>query len=220
MTALEAALAALTPRADRLDRERLMFLAGRASVLGEKAVEGATAGLSGSGRDSTAGQASRGTQHSRWPWPAAFAAMTAVAAGLLVALVTRPGPQVVERIAPVRPGSQAAKSAPADHRPAAPAGSDKPVEGGEEFRSTPRWPWDTLALDRSDGRDGRLARAGLSRADYARLLESASDRRAEAFLAPASADKIPQTPPPPVSNREFLDSLLKETGLDRMERQS
>src|SRR5262245_17587314 len=54
-------LARLRPRDDRLDRERLAFLAGQASV----------------------------TPRGR-AWPVAFGAMTAVAASLLFLLVTRP----------------------------------------------------------------------------------------------------------------------------------
>jgi hypothetical protein len=73
LKAMEAELSALRPRDDRLDRERLVFLAGRASTAGRPAM-------------------------GRWAWPAAFAGMTAVAAGLLVALVLRPEPEVVERI--------------------------------------------------------------------------------------------------------------------------
>jgi hypothetical protein len=56
-------LARLQPRDDRLDRERLAFLAGQASV----------------------------TPRGR-AWPVAFGAMTAVAASLLFLLVTRPEP--------------------------------------------------------------------------------------------------------------------------------
>ncbi|HEV7226141.1 MAG TPA: hypothetical protein VGN42_25765 [Pirellulales bacterium] len=66
----EALLSSLVPRATGIDRDRLMFLAG---------------------------QRERG-QRGRWAWPAAFSAMTALAASLLIALVARPGPQVVERI--------------------------------------------------------------------------------------------------------------------------
>jgi hypothetical protein len=61
--ALAAQLKTLVPRADRLDRERLMFLAGRAAAAPEF--------------DSRV----------HWAWPAAFVAMTALAATLLVVLV-------------------------------------------------------------------------------------------------------------------------------------
>ena len=77
LQSLEAALAALVPRAERLDRDRLMFEAGRESVLKS---------------------ASRG----RWAWPALSTAMTALAGARLVLLVHRPEPRVVERIVYVR----------------------------------------------------------------------------------------------------------------------
>lgn len=70
-----AELAALSPRA-RLDRDRLMYLAGQAS-----------AAMPMYGRDAR-----------RWVWPAAFSGMTAVAASLLLLLALRPSPPVVERI--------------------------------------------------------------------------------------------------------------------------
>jgi hypothetical protein len=84
LSALEAELAALVPRVDNLNRDRLMFLAGQASV------------------ESKASQATIQTPPprlpARWAWPTAFAAAATVAASLLVALVNRPAPQVVERI--------------------------------------------------------------------------------------------------------------------------
>jgi hypothetical protein len=81
----EAALAGLMPRADRLDRDRLMFLAGQQSIL-----------------PSTFG---RGTQRvpggeggkRKWAWPSAFATMSAVATVLLAMVVYKPAPQVVDR---------------------------------------------------------------------------------------------------------------------------
>ena len=73
LKAIEAELAALSPREDRLDRQRLIFLAGQASAAGR-------GGRSG------------------WAWPASLAGMTAVAATLLVMLLVRPEPRVVERV--------------------------------------------------------------------------------------------------------------------------
>jgi hypothetical protein len=73
LKAFEAKLAALTPRDDRLDRERLIFLAGQASVTAD------------AGRSPAYVVGWR-----RHPaWPAAFAAMTAVAATLLCVLITQ-----------------------------------------------------------------------------------------------------------------------------------
>jgi hypothetical protein len=69
-----AELARLRPRDDRLDRERLAFLAGQASVAPAPSKPSKALGLPLEGR----------------AWPAAFAAMTAIAATLLCLLVARP----------------------------------------------------------------------------------------------------------------------------------
>ena len=166
LTAFEAALAALAPRADRLDRERLMFLAG---------------------------QASRGARHARWPWPAAFAAMTAVAAGLLVALVMQSRPQPARTI-PVPPDSVAAKG---NRHPATPPVRDEPIESGPEDQrpSTAPWPSDAMVL-------------------------SPADRRLERILVAESPGAAPGSDMPgaargPASYRELLESLLKDAGLEK-----
>jgi hypothetical protein len=84
---LEAELAALTPRAANVDRDRAMFLAGQASV----------------------GSPLARPSSRPWAWPAAFSAMTALAASLLVTMAIRPSVQVVERI--VRVGVETASPA-------------------------------------------------------------------------------------------------------------
>jgi hypothetical protein len=77
LTDFEAALAQLAPRIEGFDRERLMFLAGQAAVL----------------RDRAAGRSWK----TRWAWPAAFSAMTAVAASLLLLLCLRSESTVATR---------------------------------------------------------------------------------------------------------------------------
>jgi hypothetical protein len=74
LKALEARLAELSPRDNRLNRERLMFLAGRASIEGP---------IETSRRVPLVGLRNNA-------WPAAFAGMTAIAASLLAVLVARP----------------------------------------------------------------------------------------------------------------------------------
>jgi len=74
LTPFETALAALAPRVEGFDRERLIFLAGQASALRERG-----AGVSPA---------------ARWAWPAAFSAMTAVAAALLAMLCIRGQPEI------------------------------------------------------------------------------------------------------------------------------
>ncbi len=66
LTAVEAALASLTPSAGCLDRDRLLFLAGRAS-----------------------------RERGRWRWPSAAAAASLLAACLGAALAFRPAVRVV-----------------------------------------------------------------------------------------------------------------------------
>ena len=74
LKSIEARLAALSPRDDRLDRERLMFLAGQASV--EPTYS----------QPRTRGKSRRSLRG----WQKAFACMTVVAATLLAILATRP----------------------------------------------------------------------------------------------------------------------------------
>jgi hypothetical protein len=81
LKAIEAALASLSPRTDRLDRERLIFLAGQQSMAG--------------------GHIGVTKRVRRWGWPAALGAMTTVAASLLVALLVRGQPPVEVRIVKV-----------------------------------------------------------------------------------------------------------------------
>ena len=92
LKALEAELAALVPRTDRLDRQRLIFLAGQQSA-GAARVHPATAAR-------------------RWGWPAGFVAMTATAAALAVTLLLQPDPQVVVRYVTVPAKSVAVDPAP------------------------------------------------------------------------------------------------------------
>jgi hypothetical protein len=95
LKSFEAALAALAPRTDRLDRDRLIFLAGQQSVLPSP--------------DQLLVGARRGTQRvpggeggvyrkQHWAWPTAFTAMSAVAATLLVMLISNPKHQAVDRV--------------------------------------------------------------------------------------------------------------------------
>src|SRR5208282_1560477 len=100
LSELEATLAALVPRMEALNRDRLMFLAGQASVESKlsQPAGGQIADLP------TLRQVGNLPHATGWAWPAAFAAMTGIAALLLAVLVIRsappateqPGPQMVE----------------------------------------------------------------------------------------------------------------------------
>lgn len=72
MTDLEHALSALQPTKGRLDRDRLMFEAGRRSAIAPS--------------------------RPRWAWPAVAASLAAVVLGQTVALGRRPEPRVVDRL--------------------------------------------------------------------------------------------------------------------------
>lgn len=82
LSELEAALGGLLPRPSRLDRDRLLFLAGQASA---------------SSSPASAEQRERPNRR-HWIWPAISALSTAAAVVLAVLLVMRPGPQVVREI--------------------------------------------------------------------------------------------------------------------------
>jgi hypothetical protein len=109
LAAVEAALGSVGPGPSRLDRDRVMFLAGRASLA-----------------KPPVGRAHR---NRRWAWPAAFSAMTAVAATLLVILVAQePQPRIVQVIQPPpTPDSDDATGPHERDAPDAPAVSKKPV---------------------------------------------------------------------------------------------
>jgi len=74
LQSFEARLAKLAPRDDRLDRERLIFLAGQASIT--------------AANDGTSLPVHDWRRHPAWP--AAFAGMSALAATLLAILLARP----------------------------------------------------------------------------------------------------------------------------------
>jgi hypothetical protein len=95
LKAVEAELAGLRPRTDRLQRDRLLYLAGQASFAGASSRRSALLRV-------------------HWAWPATAAVMSAVAATLLVMLLSRPGPQIVERFVErpaARPDAQETRQA-------------------------------------------------------------------------------------------------------------
>ena len=102
----ESQLAGLAPRT-AIDRDRLMYLAGRASVENDGLAR-STRGLTRSVRSTT-----RSVRSATW----ALAAMTTAAGVLLAMVLHRPEPQVVERIVEKRVEVPAAVAVP---EPAAP----------------------------------------------------------------------------------------------------
>jgi hypothetical protein len=137
---LEAALRALVPRAQRLDRDLLMFMAGQASV--EISAGGCHGDARVAIRQRQHAHASVGMAPKRlpgacfssipgWAWPAALAAMTGVAASLLVALAIRPAPRVVERIV------ERTVTVPAAPQEPAAAVAERPGRVGRAQRAPP-----------------------------------------------------------------------------------
>ena len=108
LTDLAAALSTLAPQKSGIDRDRLMYLAGCASVTAETPVASGSA--------------------TKWLWPMATGVMTAVALLLGVLLVFKPPPQTTPLATPEhelpldgkRPPSEAASDGLAAELPAAP----------------------------------------------------------------------------------------------------
>jgi hypothetical protein len=108
LSELELALAALVPRDEGLNRDRLMYLAGQASVVSEKQ------------ESVTPLRSVRRRNLMNWAWPSAFATMTGIAALLMVALVVRPEQRVEERIVFV-------PTAPPERAPMSDRSGDDPI---------------------------------------------------------------------------------------------
>lgn len=173
----EQALCSLMPRAAQLDRDRLMFLAGQASV--PQASQECEPAVDQSHRLDVVR-----SRRSRWGWPAAFSAMTAVAAALLVALLNRPAPQIIERIVrvPVEVPRTAVDAADA------PDQADRFAEDAARAERADRWP----AADDS----------------YLHLRRQALALGIDSWMD-AVSPPTPASVEAPASYRELRDSLLQ-----------
>lgn len=90
LAAVEAALSSLKPATSALDRDRVMYLAGRAAA--------------------AASRPSAGRRPFTWFWPAATAASLLVAATLGAVVIGRGQPQPVERVVYVKVAEPAAEA--------------------------------------------------------------------------------------------------------------
>ncbi|HVC94405.1 MAG TPA: hypothetical protein VND64_11980 [Pirellulales bacterium] len=183
LNAIAASLSSLSPSTGRLDRDRLMFLAGEAAALSSSA-------LPNSAMSRTAMSQSHEVQlrlaARRWAWPAAFSMVSAVAATLLAVLLARPEPRVIERVVRLPAEPQAVVDTPAG---AAVARADAPeqVERGRSERP---------AHNRRRG-DG----------DYLSLRDRVLARGIDSWTSSLSASNV--APPETTHNhRELLESVL------------
>jgi hypothetical protein len=200
---IEAALASLVPRGDRLSRDRLMFLAGQASVGGR------TGAMATPGTDRrlvapctprrnmpTTSVGMAPARGARWAWPSAFAAMSAAAATLLVALLVRPETGSGNRIADAStPGQPPAEQAAVADRP-----PDSRLQTPASSLRTP----DSVLSTHPEGTALRFPR---SRDSYHELLARVLDRGLDAWKPPAGSG-VTVTAAAPATYRELLESLL------------
>jgi hypothetical protein len=161
LSEIESALASLAPREGQIDRDRLMFRAGQAAARAE----------------------ARPARARRWAWPAAFSTMTAVAAAMLMALILRPEPRIIERLVPV--------SSLADR--------------GEKDSSPPSASSVVPAAPTS----GSAPRVAPVAAAYPQLLARVLERGLDAWPPAASASlPAPRAEGGPASFREYREQLL------------
>jgi hypothetical protein len=215
LKAIEAALASLTPRTDRLDRERLIFLAGRQSAC--RSTKGTVPFSLRENRDSPLREnrdsplrENRDSPRVRWGWPAAFSAMTAVAASLLVALLLQGQPRVEVRIVkvPVEPAGNG-QVVPGENLPVPPAAAPrigplpdkpeafpKPVAGSGLFA--------LVGLDWAQLYDRE--RPG-SETSYPSLRERLLREGVDSWPAPSPGANVKPTPAP-LPYRKFLEKVL------------
>ncbi len=183
----EEALASLRPRADGLD-PRWRFLLAQEATLNQN-LSGGDSQVAGQFLCSRCGAvSSRRGDKRRWAWPAAFSAMTAVAAALLVALAARVAPPAAapgggDGVSLPMAASAGRQAAPESWLPARNVARNYPVSGSDE----------TAYLDLRD----QVLRFGV-----------------DSWRSPASAVAATTNATEPVlSYREQLDRLLKQESL-------
>ena len=203
LKALEADLASLVPRTDRLDRERLMFMAGQESVLARAGRKGTVPFSLRENWDSP--RENWDSPLGRWAWPGAFAVMTAVAATLLVMLLLQPEvPAEIRFVEAPGPLPDEEHIARDESPPIAPP-EDRHIEPPPQRAVGP-------SLLASVGLDWlQLADRGQPRpeASYGRLLEQMLEGGIDDRRLPVSVAG-PKDAPAPVPYRELRDRLLGE----------
>ena len=206
LEAFEAALASLRPKGDRLDPRWREFLAKQASLTAAMASgqapelleamsqgHGASDGAPFCAFCGRTGPTPKGVR--RWAWPAAFAAMTTVAATLLVMLASRPGPQIA-----ADPGDAVSPTVAQENgqTPAKPSPEATPTRSERAAR--------TAVLSHHPKRSRRPPAAS-----YPQLLDKVMAQGLAAWEPPsAGALEDWQMARAPLSSRELLNRLLHE----------
>jgi hypothetical protein len=186
--ALEAVLASFDPPPLGVDRDRVMFLAGQASV----------AGKAGAGRALGVG----------WIWPGALAGMTAVAATLLVILLVQSRGRIARETPPDRrPAETVGRDA------AEPPGAAKPAwDDQQEARPAVRQPALAAAGMAAFGRlEADVQRRLDSKAEYDRVIEQIALHGFDAREPGVGTSDRPGGPAAPsASYREWLERFRSE----------
>jgi hypothetical protein len=180
LNAIAAALSSLSPSTGRLDRDRLMFLAGEAAAQSNLAMP----------RLAMSHELPPRLAARRWAWSMAFSTMSAVAATLLAVRLARPEPKVIERIVRLPAEPQVVVGTLAG---AAVTRADAPARLGQDERSSPERP----AHDRRIG-DG----------DYLSLRDRVLTLGLDSWTSPRpTSNAEPQETTH--NHRELLESVLK-----------
>jgi hypothetical protein len=183
LKAVEAALASLAPSTGRLDRDRLMYLAGEAAALSRFAQSKPAPSHIAQTVSTVRGR----VPLRRWAWPAAFSTMSAVAATLLAMLMSRPEPAVIPQIVYV-PVDQ--PTAVDDSTESSMAGSETPIQVGPRHKE-------------QMGNERRPAEG-----DYLRLRDQVLALGLDSWSSGRSAGGAAQADAPP-SHRQLVEKELE-----------
>jgi len=190
LNAIAAALSSLSPSTGRLDRDRLMFLAGEAAARSNLAMPRLVPLHSAASNSAMAHELPPRMAARRWAWPVAFWTMSAVAATLLVVLVARPEPRVIERIVRLPAEPQVVVGTPAGAVVA-------PTNASERLEEAERGGAERPAHDRRTG-DG----------DYLSLRDRVLARGIDSWTSGRSASNA-ALPEKTHNHRELLESVLE-----------
>jgi hypothetical protein len=197
LKAFEAALAGLVPRTDRLDRDRLMFLAGQQSVM-------ATTGTPPSA-ERLVGRVG-GDEGKKRPaaWPMAFAGMSVVAATLFVMLILRPGQSDNKSIA---------KTSAPHSIPVAESKETTAIADSSDFDEQPRKARTYFDLAFFSGMDNRKVSEAESPYSNAALLRQILAKGVDSWKPTETGSyDVKPISTRPITNRELMNQLLDQAG--------